>query len=109
MNVAEAAAVATPTAVTSADMGATTAMATTKGPKTMAVAPITASVLARITQAFFIGAEAIRSGASSPEIASQARPPANCPAAMISIGTSSVDAPLPSWKLRHKMKAGGTR
>ena len=64
-------------------MGATTARATTNGPKTIAIAPITASVLARSTQAFVTGAEAIRSGASSPETASHARPPANCPAAMI--------------------------
>src|SRR6516225_4104171 len=90
-------------------MGAITARAATKGPKTIAIAPITAAVLARSTQAFVTGAEAIRSAASSPEIASQARPPANCPAAIISIGTSSVDAPLPSRKFRHKMKAGGRR
>jgi hypothetical protein len=69
-----------PSAVTTAQIGATNARATMKGPKMIAVTPITASVLARTAQAFVTGGEAMRSGASSPEIASQARLPANFPA-----------------------------
>ena len=67
----------------------------TIGLKTIAMPPATASALARHTRAAVTGAEAIRSGASSPEMASQASPPANCPAAMISTGTSNA-APGPS-------------
>ena len=53
------------------------------------IAPITASILARTIRAAATGAVATSSGASSPEIASQARPPASCPAAITSTGTST--------------------
>jgi len=43
-----------------------------------------------------IGAVATRSGASSPEIASHASPPASWPAAITSTGTSTTSAPVPS-------------
>jgi len=72
-----------------------TANTAAAGPNTSASTPATASVLARHTRAWVIGAEPIRSCASSPDTASQASPPASCPAAMISTGTSSA-APLPS-------------
>src|SRR5947209_8190217 len=79
-----------------ADLEATNASATMKGAKMMAIAPITASVLARTAQAFVTGAEAMRSGASSPEIASQARLPANCPkrSAKIQIVAASITGPM---------------
>ena len=55
------------------------------------------------------GAVAMRSGASSPEIASQANPPASCPAAMTKTGTNRTSASLPSAKLRHSSNPGGNR
>jgi hypothetical protein len=72
--------------------------------------PRTASTFARRMARAAIGAAAMRSGASSPEIVSQARPPASCPAAMTSTGTSRLNAPSPLFeKLRHSSTAGGTR
>src|SRR6202047_1684515 len=65
--VAVAAATATPRTAMRAEMGARTRSATTKGPKMIAITPMTASVLARIARAVVTGAEAMRSGASSPE------------------------------------------
>jgi hypothetical protein len=94
IEVAEAAAATTPSAVMRAEIGARNASAMMNGPKMIASTAITALILARTAQVFVTGAEAMRFGAYSPEIASQARLPANCPAAMISIGTSSAGAPL---------------
>ena len=54
--------------------------------------PSTASIFARTICRGVSGAVAMRSGASSPEMASQARPPASCPAAITRTGTSSDDA-----------------
>ena len=62
-----------PPDATSAANGAKSASATTNGPKTMAIPPSTASTLARRTRPRDTGAEAISSGASSPDTASQAR------------------------------------
>src|SRR5262245_46857865 len=63
-----------PTAATSASCGEARAIASTSGANTSATLPVTASILAHTIQFAGIGAVAIRSGASSPEIASQARP-----------------------------------
>src|SRR6266851_7483738 len=94
--VAEPAATAMPPDATSAANGVKSASTTTNGPKIIAIPPSTASTLARRTRARVTGADAISSGASSPDTASQARPPPNCPAAMIKTGTKSEDAPPPS-------------
>src|SRR5882724_9140832 len=74
MAVAETVAARMPTAETRAPKGAATARAATKGAKTRAIPPITASIFARSTWRAETGADAMRSGASSPEMASQARP-----------------------------------
>ena len=50
-----------------------------------------------------------RSAASSPEIVSQARPPASWPAAITMTGVTSTIAAELSEKLRHSISAGGTR
>ena len=55
------------------------------------------------------GAVATRSAASSPEIVSQARPPASWPAAITITGVISMIAAELSEKLRHSISAGGTR
>ena len=55
------------------------------------------------------GAVATSSGASSPEIASQASPPANWPEAMTSTGTTTAGRVPDDPKPFHSMKAGGTR
>ena len=75
----------------------------------MATPTSTASVLARRTLLPGTGAVAISSGASSPDTASQARPPPNCPAAMISIGDRNVATPPSLKKLRQSRKAAGNR
>ncbi len=89
--------------------GDSSARQTVSGPKTKTTTANTASTYARVTCLGRIGAEAMRSGASSPEMASQARPPASCPAAMINTGTSSAGASMPAAKLRHSNSAGGSR
>ena len=61
----------------------------TIGANTRAMAPMTASILARRMRRAVIGAVATRSGASSPEMASQARPPASWPAAITITGIST--------------------
>ena len=74
----------------------------------MAMPPITASIFARTIWPAGMGAVATRSGASSPEMASQESPPASCPAAITRTGTRTSSAPPPS-KLRQSRKAGGSR
>ena len=69
----------------------------------------TTSILARVMLEAGIGAVAIRSAASSPEIVSQARPPASWPAAITMTGVISTIAADLSEKLRHNSSAGGTR
>ena len=64
---------------------------------------------ARVTEAAGSGAVATRSAASSPEMVSQASPPASCPAAITITGASTMKAPAPSPKLRHIISAGGSR
>ena len=76
-SVAAAAAVRMPSAETKAANGDSKASTATIGANTSAIMPITASILARSARRGAIGALAIRSGASSPEIDSQARPPAS--------------------------------
>ena len=56
------------------------------------IAISTTSILARITREGDIGAVATRSAASSPEIVSQARPPASWPAAITMTGVISTMA-----------------
>ena len=76
------------------------------------MAPIaisTTSILARMTRDGGSGAVATRSAASSPEIVSQARPPASWPAAITITGVISTIAAELSEKLRHSISAGGTR
>src|SRR5580704_17949552 len=98
-----------PPLATSACQGDKMARTATNGANTKAMTPSTASTLARRIKLAGTGAVATRSGASSPEIASQARPPASWPAAMTRTGTSKLYAPLPSSKLRHSRTAGGMR
>ena len=83
--------------------------AATSGLKMTAIAISTTSILARITPAGVSGAVATRSGASSPEIVSQASPPASWPAAITMTGEISVSAAELSAKLRHSSSVGGTR
>src|SRR5215472_6498447 len=109
IDVAETLATAMPMAATSAAKGALTASARRKGAKTRDIAVMTAPVLARCARVAERGAEATRSGASSPEIASQARAPPSCPAAVTRTGTTRTDASRPVPKLRHNRNAGGTR
>jgi len=66
-----------PSAETNAAKGASHASTATIGANTSAIAPITASIFAHNMRAGGIGAVATRSGASSPEIVSQASPPAS--------------------------------
>ena len=91
--VADAAAMATKQAVTSASSGEMIASASTNGTNTSATAESTASILARTIQPGRAGEVATRSGASSPEIASHASPPASWPPAITSSGTSTTDRP----------------
>src|SRR4051812_4760103 len=74
---ADTVAMMTKMAVTAACTGEAIANAAINGAKTAVMAIITPSTLARITLDGGIGADAIRSAASSPEIVSQARPPAS--------------------------------
>ena len=62
--------------------GEANSRASTRGPKTTPIAISTTSILARIMREGVSGAVATRSAASSPEIVSHARPPANWPAAI---------------------------
>src|ERR1700721_1645770 len=77
MAVAEIAAAAMPKAATVAPIGETKPRAITKGQNTITIAPITASIFAHNNREAGTGAEATRSGASSPEMVSQASPPAS--------------------------------
>ncbi len=85
------------------------ARAAISGAKTAPIAISTTSILARITRDGGSGAVATRSAASSPDIVSQARPPASCPAAITITGVISTIAAELSEKLRHSIRAGGTR
>ena len=84
-------------------------MAMTNGANTSATLPVTASILARTIQCDGTGAVATRSGASSPEMASQASPPASWPAAITSTGTSSTRSSLWLPNARHSISPGGSR
>jgi hypothetical protein len=106
---ADTVAMTTKMAVTAACTGEATANAAVNGAKMAVMAIITTSILARITLPDGIGADAIRSAASSPEIVSQARPPASWPAAITMTGVISTVAAELSEKLRHSIKAGGSR
>jgi hypothetical protein len=75
--VAAAAAVSTPMAVVTAGQTDMKASTSTNGKNASMMAPSTASTLACTIWLAFTGAVAIRSGASSPEMASQASPPAS--------------------------------
>ena len=75
----------------------------------MTTAPITASTLARVTASGLTGAVITRSGASSPEMASQASAPPSWPPTVVSTMTTTTSAPVASPKLRMSSSAGGTR
>ena len=107
--VAEAALTTIAPALIAAWNGEAKATAATSGPKITAVAISTTSILARVKLHGASGAGAARSGASSPEIVSQAGPPASCPAAITMTGVISVRAVELSAKLRQSRSAGGTR
>src|SRR5579872_573215 len=109
MAVAAMAATAAPDAAINAAAGAATAIGTSSGVSTTPIAINTTSILARMTADATSGDVAIRSGASSPEIDSQAMPPASCPAAITITGTSSSAVPPPAPNERHIISAGGTR
>ncbi len=71
---------------------------------------MTASTLARTMPPAGTGALATRSGASSPEIASHASPPASCPAAITRTGTSTTSASVsPRGCARAGMPAASGR
>src|SRR4051812_11114096 len=106
---ADTVAMTTKMAVTTACVGEATANAAINGAKIAAIAIITTSILARITLPGGIGAVATRSAASSPEIVSQARPPASWPAAITITGVIRTLAAELSEKLRHSIRAGGNR
>src|SRR5581483_838161 len=107
--VAAAAAIAAPEAATSAARGDAIAIGTRSGVNTAAIAISTTSTLARITADGGNGIVAIRSGASSPEIDSQAMPPASWPAAITITGISKSAVPAPEPNERHIISAGGRR
>src|ERR1700733_3604915 len=107
--VADAAAMITPAAVTAACCGEANISAMISGANSTLMAISTTSILARITREGGSGAVATRSAASSPEIVSQARPPASWPAAITITGVISTIAVELSEKLRHRKTAGGTR
>src|SRR3954451_2921880 len=107
--VAEAALTMTAPALTAAWNAEAKASAAISGQKMTAIAISTTSILARTTLDGVSGAVATKSGASSPEIVSQASPPASCPAAMTMTGVISVSAAELSAKLRQSSSAGGTR
>jgi hypothetical protein len=109
MAVDDAAAAALPSATTRACRAEIKANRATKGKKTTPTHCITTSIFARRRAEVVTGADMTRSGASSPEIAIQARPPASCPAVMIKTGMRTIDALLLSPRVRHKSKAGGNR
>ena len=69
----------------------------------------TTSILACVMLEGGIGAVATRSAASSPQMVSQASPPASWPAAITITGVISTIAAELSEKLRHSKSAGGTR
>src|SRR6476620_5028569 len=96
-------------AVIAACNAETNASATTSGANTAPIAISTTSILARRTRDGGIGAVATRSTASSPDIVSQARPPASWPAAITITGVIRMIAADESEKLRHSISAGGTR
>ena len=96
----------TPIAATSALAGEANASATTKGAKMMAMHSSTAAIFARSRRCFGIGAVSTRSGASSPETVSHARPPASCPADIMSTGTKITATPPSNVKLRHRSTVG---
>src|SRR6476646_4256369 len=75
MAVADTVATTTPSAVIAACSGEAKASAATNGAKMTPIAISTTSILARVTRDGDIGAVAIRSAASSPEIVSHASPP----------------------------------
>src|SRR5580658_11235821 len=89
IEVAAVVAMMMPQAATKACQSEANASTASKGVNTTAITPSTASTLARRIKLDGTGAVATRSGASSPDIASQARPPASWPAAITSTGTSS--------------------
>src|ERR1700722_5711731 len=85
--VAAVVAMTIPPLAASACQGERIARTATIGANTTAMTLSTALTLARRIKLAGAGAVATRSGASSPEIASQARPPASWPAAMTRTGT----------------------
>ena len=89
MSVADAAAVRMPSAATTAANSESKASTATIGANTSAIMPMTASILACRMRPAAIGAVATRSGASSPEIDSQASPPASWPAAITTTGINT--------------------
>jgi hypothetical protein len=107
--VADAEAIATPPVATTAGQGAIAASARSNGANTSAIAPITASIFACRIARGGTGADATRSGASSPDTASQASPPASWPAPITSTGTTRMYAAAPEPKLFHNSSAGGSR
>jgi hypothetical protein len=94
MRVEDMAARPTNPATTSAITQEWPRMPSRNGEKIANTAMRTASTLADKFCCGVTGAEAIRSGASSPDTASQASPPPSWPAAMVSTGASTMRAPL---------------
>src|SRR5580704_2546327 len=107
--VAAVVAMTMPPLATSACQGESTARTATSGANTKAMTPSTASTLARRIKLAGTGAVATRSGASSPEIASQARPPASWPAAMTRTGQKQILRAVAAVKTPHSRTAGGMR
>src|SRR3954468_24729462 len=106
---ADIVAMTTPAAVIAAWDCEARARAATSGAKIATIVISTTSILARVMREGGIGADATRSAASSPQIVSQASPPASWPAAMTMTGVISTIAAELSEKLRHSRSAGGTR
>src|SRR3954468_171539 len=106
---ADTVAMITNSAVMAACAGEAKARAATKGAKIAPIVISTTSSLARVIRDGGIGAVATKSAASSPEIVTQARPPASWPAAITMTGAIKIVAAELSEKLRHSIRAGGTR
>src|SRR5215470_15965380 len=109
MAVADTVATIMPSAVIAACKGEARTRRAMSGAKTAAIAISTTSILALMMLFGGSGAVATRSAASSPEMVSQASPPASWPAAITMTGVTSMTAAELSEKLRQSNSAGGTR
>src|SRR5262245_29119093 len=109
MAVEDAAAAALPRATTMAWRTEINASRPANGRITTPTHCITTSIFARRRRGSVNGADSTRSGASAPEIVSQASPPASCPADMIRTGTRTIEGMALRPRLPQSSIAGGIK